>query len=328
MLSYYNEHLAPVGSVDGQSITRDDLRDRANVESWRLEIAQRRLNTQAAAGRLTQAQAEVQSQAIQQQRQQLLPFSLERIIDNRIQAPLATEEGVTVADTDIDARLVEEATTPEARHSWQIEVKPVTDSGASAPTAEQVAAARTTIEKALADIKGGKSWDDIAKVVSTDSATAPQAGDLGWLTKDDQQTDEAFLTALFGATANTPTDVIEGEDGIFRIGRVTEIEAEAVDAAYTDTLVNDGIDLAKYREVVRGDVIRTKLEDKLVADASKPAPQRETAEIYLSAGDGQPAGRRGQGSPHPVLAERRSERGPGRRDPGGRPVMGPGQARR
>lgn len=282
VLSYYNEHLAPVGSVDGQSITRDDLRDRANVESWRLEIAQRRLNTQAAAGRLAQAQAEVQSQAIQQQRQQILPFSLERIIDNRIQAPLATEEGVTVADTDIDARLVEEATTPEARHSWQIEVKPVTDSGASAPTAEQVAAARTTIEKALADIKGGKSWDDIAKVVSTDSATAPQAGDLGWLTKDDQQTDEAFLTALFGATVNTPTDVIEGDDGIFRIGRVTEIEAEAVDAAYTDTLVNDGIDLAKYREVVRGDVIRTKLEDKLVADASKPAPQRETAEIYLS----------------------------------------------
>jgi parvulin-like peptidyl-prolyl isomerase len=33
---------------------------------------------------------------------------------------------------------------------------------------------------------------------------------------------------------------------------------------------------------VRGDVIRKKLEDKLVADASKPAPQRETAEIYLS----------------------------------------------
>ena len=117
VLSYYNEHLAPVGSVDGQSITRDDLRDRANVESWRLEIAQRRLNTQAAAGRLAQAQAEVQSQAIQQQRQQILPFSLERIIDNRIQAPLATEEGVTVADNDIDARLVEEATTPEARHS-------------------------------------------------------------------------------------------------------------------------------------------------------------------------------------------------------------------
>lgn len=282
VLSYYNEHLSPVGSVDGQSITKDELRDRADIEAWRLEIAQRRINTQAVAGRLTQSQAEVQTQLVQQQRQQILPFSLERIIDNRIQARLATDEGVTVADADIDARLKEEATSPEARHAWQIEVKPVVASGASAPTPEQVAAARTTIEKALADIKGGKSWDDIAKIVSTDAATAPQAGDLGWLTKDDQQTDEAFLTALFAAAANTPTEVLQGEDGIFRIGRVTEIEAEAVDGTYTDTLVNDGVDLAKYRGVVRGDVIRTKLEDKLVAAASTPGPQRETAEIYLS----------------------------------------------
>ena len=281
-LFYYNDHLAPVGSVDGQSITKDELRERAELESWRLEIAQRRISTQAAAGRLTQAEAEAQTQQIDQQLQQLLPFALERIIDNRIQARLATEEGVSVTDADIDARLLEEATQPEARHSWQIEVEPAVDSGATGPTAEQVAAARTTIEAALAEIRDGKSWDDVARTVSTDTATAPQAGDLGWLTKDDQQTDEAFLTALFAVAANTPTDIVEGTDGIFRIGRVTDISAESVDEVYTETLVNDGLDLAKYRAVVRGDVIRTKLEDKLVADAAKPAPQRDTSQIYLS----------------------------------------------
>ena len=281
-LFYYNDHLAPVGSVDGQSITKDELRERAELESWRLEMAQRRIATQAAEGRLTQAEAEAQSQQIDQQSQQLLPFALERIIDNRIQAKLATEEGVSVADADIDARLLEEATLPEARHSWQIEVEPVVDSGATAPTPEQVATARATIEGALAEIRDGKSWDDVARTVSTDTATAPQAGDLGWLTKDDQQTDEAFLTALFAVAANTPTDIVEGADGIFRIGRVTDISAESVDEVYTETLVNDGLDLAKYRAVVRGDVIRTKLEDKLVADAAKPAPQRDTSQIYLT----------------------------------------------
>jgi parvulin-like peptidyl-prolyl isomerase len=281
-LSYYNDHLASVGSVDGQSITKDELRERSEIEAWRLEIAARRINTQAAAGRLTQAQAEAQTQLVDQQRQQILPFSLERIIDNRIQAKLATDEGITVSDADIDARLVEEATIPEARHAWQIEVEPVVDSGAAEPTAEQIAAARATIDKALADIRDGSSWEDVARTVSTDTATAPQAGDLGWLTKDDQQTDEAFLTALFAAEANTPTDIVEGEDGVFRIGRVTEITAESVDDAYTETIVNDGLDLAKYRAVVHGDVIRTKLEDKLVADAMKPAPQRDTSQIYLS----------------------------------------------
>src|SRR5689334_15603861 len=40
-LSYYNDHLASVGSVNGQSITKDELRDRAAIEDWRLEIEKR-----------------------------------------------------------------------------------------------------------------------------------------------------------------------------------------------------------------------------------------------------------------------------------------------
>jgi parvulin-like peptidyl-prolyl isomerase len=281
-LSYYNEHLAPVGSVAGQTITKDELRDRVAIETWRLDVARRRVQTKATAGQLTQAQAELQTQLIDQQRQSVLETSLEHIIDNRIQAGLAADEGVAVTDADVDAKLTEEATTPESRHAWQIEVKPATDAGTGAPTAEQKAAARSTIDKALADIKGGKAWEDVARTVSTDSATAAQAGDLGWATKDDIQTDEAFLAALFAAPVNAPTEVVEGRDGIFRIGRVTDIVPESVDGAYQDTLVNDGIDLAKYRAVVYGDVVRSKLEDKLVADAAKPAPQRDTAEIYLS----------------------------------------------
>jgi parvulin-like peptidyl-prolyl isomerase len=281
-LNYYNEHLVTVGSVSGQAITRDDLRDRYIIESWRLDETERRISTETVAGRLTQAQADQQNQLIDQQRQSLEAIALERIIDNRIQAGLAAEEGIVVSDADIDARLTEEATSVETRHVWQIEVKPEIDAGAAEPTTAQVAAAKAKIDKALSDLKGGKSWDDIAKTVSTDAATAPQAGDLGWLQAEDGQTDEAFLTAVFAAEVDQPTDVIEGDDGIFRIGRVSEIAPETVDDVYVDKLRNDEIDIAKYREAVRGDVIRQRLEDKLVADASKPGPQRETAEIFLS----------------------------------------------
>ena len=135
------------------------------------------------------------------------------------------------------------------------------------------------IDKALADIKGGAKWEDVARTVSTDSSTAPQAATLGWLGTEDAD-DRRFLSALFAASLNTPTEVVQGEDGIFRIGREAEVAPETVDEAYTETLVNDGVDLAKYRAVVRGDVIRKKLEDKLVADAAKPArsgrPPRST----------------------------------------------------
>jgi parvulin-like peptidyl-prolyl isomerase len=278
---YYNDHLVSVGKVDGQSISKDELRDRYVIEQWRLTQATNRVRTELAAGHLTAAQADAQKQFIDNQTNNLAAIALERIIDNRIQAKLAGEEGVAVSDGDIDARLTEEATIKEARHAWQIEVKPEAK-GTAAPTAEAIAAAKAKIETALADIKGGKAWDDIARTVSTDSATAPQAGDLGWIGKDDTQTDEGFLTAIFAAKQDAPTDVVEGEDGIFRIGRVTEIAAESVDPVYTAKIADDGLDLAKYRAVVRGDVIRKKLEDKLVADATKPAPQREVREIYMS----------------------------------------------
>lgn len=280
--SYYDENLRSVGSVDGEAITVSEWRDRGEIEAWRLDEALNRIRTQTVAGRLTEAQAQAQTQIIQQQKQQLTAVTLERIIDNRIQAGLAEEEGITVTDADIDARLVEEATTPEARHAWVIEVAPEIDDGATEPTAEQIAAAKAKADAALRDLGSGKAWDEIAKTVSTDTSTAPQAGDLGWLARDDSQADEPFLEAIYTAAVDTPTAVVEGDDGIFRIGRVTEIAPETVDEAYTDKIVNDGIELVRYREVVRGDVIRERLEEKVVADATKPGPQRQTAEIYLS----------------------------------------------
>jgi parvulin-like peptidyl-prolyl isomerase len=281
-LTYYNDHLVPVGSVAGQSISKDELRDRVTIETWRLQQATSRVNTQKAAGRLSEAQAQLQTQIIEQQQQQLVAIALERIIDSRIQATLAAAEGVTVTDADVDARLAEEATTPEARHAWVIEVAPELDAEAIEPTAAQVAAARTKIDTALRDIGGGKTWEDVAKTVSTDASTAAQGGDLGWIQAESSQEDEAFTDALFAAEVDTPTAVVEGEDGIFRIGRVTEVDPEAVDTLYTDKLLNDGIDLPKYRAVLRADAVREKLEDKIVADATKPGPQRQVREIYLS----------------------------------------------
>jgi len=99
-LSYYNDHLVSVGSVGGQAISKDELRDRVLVEGWRLTEADRRISTQKALGHLSAAQAESQAQVVAQQRDQLVAIALERIIDTRIQAGLATTEGVTVTDAD------------------------------------------------------------------------------------------------------------------------------------------------------------------------------------------------------------------------------------
>lgn len=280
-VTYYNDNLAPVGSVDGESITTAEWRERAEIESWRLAESTRRVSTLLAQGRITQAQADLQNQVIGQQQQNLGPIALERIIDTRIQADLAAELGVVVDEAAVDARLLEEATIKESRHAWVIEVAPETEPGALEPTAAQRAAAEAKAEAAAAELASGTPWEEVAQTTSTDASTAPQGGDMGWLSVEDTQSDEAFLAALFALAADTPSTVIEGEDGVFRIGRVTEISPETVDAAFEDKLVNEGIDLDAYREVARADAQRIALEDRIVADATQPGPQREVSEIFI-----------------------------------------------
>jgi parvulin-like peptidyl-prolyl isomerase len=284
-LTWYDEHLASVGSVDGQSITKDEFRDRFQIESWRLDEADRRIRTAVVAGQLTEAEAQQEQQSIASTRDQLQGIVLERLIDTKLQASLAAAEGITATPEDVDAKLLEEATTPEQRHAWVIEVAPELDDGAVEPTAAQRAAAKAAADAALKQLEDGAAWEDVAKTVSTDTTTAAQAGDLGWLQAGDTQLDEAFVDAVFGAEANTPTAVVEGEDGIFRIGRVTEIVPETVDEAYQAKITNDGVDLNKYRAAVLADVIHDKLEDKIVAEVSKPGPQRRVQQIYIAQAD-------------------------------------------
>ncbi len=280
-LAYYNDHLASVGSVDGQSISKDDLRERVAMESFRLNESLSRVRTAVLAGHLTEAQGTSAESTITQQQNNIASVALERIIDTKLQAKLATQEGVSAAPADIDARLLVEATTPKSRHVWMIAVKPAIDTGAVEPTAAQKADAKAKAEAALKDIQGGKAWEDVAKTVSSDTATAPQGGDLGWLTADDSQSDEAFLKAVFATAANTPTAVIEGADGTFRIGRASDIVAAAVDDAYQTKLQNNKIDLQRYRAIIGGDVIHEKLSAKIVADVTAAGPQRHVQEILF-----------------------------------------------
>ena len=310
-LSYYNDHLASVGSVDGQSISKDEFADRYKIETWRLDEAEARIADRGDRRPPDRGPGHVAP------------------VDHRPAAPVSSRRprssGSSTPSTrrswpprkasrstpeDIDARLATEATTPESRHAWVIEVAPADRPrrrSTRPPTRRPRPRPRPRPRSRTSP--AGKSWDDVAKTVSTDASTAPQAGDLGWLQADDTRADEAWLKAVFAAPVNTPTAVIEGADGIFRIGRVTEIAPSSVDPAYQTKFENKGIDLAKYRAVVQGDVIHEKLEDKIVADATgrRPAapgrrdlhPAKPTADL---------AGRRRQGPPHPVLARRTTRR--------------------
>jgi parvulin-like peptidyl-prolyl isomerase len=287
--TWYSEHLAAAATVDGQAITKDQFTERATVEAWRLQQQLTRIQGEVAAGRLTQAQADSRGQQIQSglTNQTFAPAVLERIIDTRIQAKLAQELGITITPEQIDQRILDDKTRKEERHAWMIAVKPAVDAGKTDPTDAQKAAAKKTIDDALAQIKSGaKSWEDVAKAISTDASNS-SGGDLGWI--DSTATEDAnWQAAVFKLEANGVTDVIEGTDGTYRIGRVTEIAPAQVDGAWDQKMADSKVNPAAYRAAIESEAVRQALEDRIVADDSKAGTQYRVAEILIAAPNSPP----------------------------------------
>ena len=280
--AWYGDHLAPAAEVNGQTITKDAYGKQLDINAFRIEYQERRIRTLLTAGRIRTGDATARQSILDQRKQQADTIALEQLIDGTIQADLATQQGVTITEADVDARLVEEATTPEMRHAWMIEVAPEIPTGGTAPTDATKAAAKAAAVKALADLNAGKDWTEIAKAVSTD-ASRDQGGDLGFV-DEFAALDAAFSDAIQAVAQDTPTEVIEGADGSYRIGRVTEIVTPVVDATLDQQVADAGISMDDFRAALRRDVTRAKLSDSILAQYLVPGPQRKVAEIYMQEG--------------------------------------------
>lgn len=285
--AWYGDHLAAAATVNGQTITKDAYANQVAINTFRTEYQATRIRTLLAAGHLRAADATARQDLLDQGTQQMATISLEQLIDGQVQADLAAKQGVTVTDAEVDARFTQEATTPEMRHAWLIEVKPEIPAGASAASDATKAAAKAKADAALADLKAGKDWTEVAKAVSTD-ASKDQGGDIGFV--DENSTlDPAFSAAIQAVALNTATDVIEGADGTFRIGRVTEVVAPQVDATLGDKVKAAGISMDDFRAALRRDVTRTKLSEAITAPYLVAGPQRKVSEIYMQEGSSESA---------------------------------------
>jgi parvulin-like peptidyl-prolyl isomerase len=280
--NYWSDHFTEVAKVNGVSINQDQLVARAKVDAFRIDYQVRRIRDEVNAGRLDQATADQETSALQQSRQSVSTNAPERLIDAELQAQLAKQQGVDVTDAQIDQRLIDEATTTEQRHVFEITIQPELSSGATTPTPAQDAAAKAKADQALADLKGGKAFADVAKAVSKD-AYAAAGGDTGWVRSDGGGLDTDLLAAVFKLGANSLTDVLKGTDGSYRIGKVTEIAPPSTDASFKQEISDAGISSDAYRAAVRADLVRKALGDKIVAGITdQPTDQRRVAEIFLS----------------------------------------------
>ena len=127
----------------------------------------------------------------------------------------------------------------------------------------------------------------MAAQYSTD-ASKDKGGDLGFLLATDT-TDPTWVDALFRLPLNGTTPVIKGDDGIYRIGMVTEIKPGVEDPDFhagAVAAVGDGV----YRDQIRLEALADKLSQKIVADAlSTPVDQTRLAEIFVAINGTDPA---------------------------------------
>ncbi len=276
---YYNDHFAAVATVNGVSITKDEWNARQQVDLFRYAQSENTVQNEASAGIIDSATAQQQIQQLQQQAQSVAQSSLTELIDQTLQEQLAKQYGITITSADIQAELKKEATTPEERKVLAIFVAPQTDPNSSTPTAAQDAAAKAKADEALAALDSGTSFATVAKKYSTDPS-ASNGGDYGYITQSNP-IDKAWVDAVFQLKLNGTTGVIKGADGVYRIGRVTDIIPAHTDPNYQKT-IEQSVPLATYEQAVRGDLTYQKLNDMIVAKATTGNVEQVHAwEIYV-----------------------------------------------
>jgi parvulin-like peptidyl-prolyl isomerase len=283
--TWYNAHLAPAATVDGVTITKDQFFERASVEVFRLQQLENQIKADVDAGRITSTEAQSRVDQINQQLDDSQgAFSttvVEKLIDTNLQAKLAAELGVVATPEQIDQRIIDEKTRKEERHVFLIASAPKVDTGKTDPTDAQKVAAKKVADDALAAVKGGKSFQDEAKAVSTDPSST-SGGDLGWIDSTATE-DPDWQAAVFKLDVNGMTDVILGADGTYRIGLVTDIAPAQVDGAWDQKLADAKISQAAYRATIASEVLRTELGDKILADSTTSGTEKQVQELYIKA---------------------------------------------
>jgi parvulin-like peptidyl-prolyl isomerase len=280
---YWDQHLKAVASVEGTSISRDQWVDRARLEDFRLERQDRWVTEAAAAGELTAEQADERKADIATARESVTVDAIDSLIELTLQAKLAADRGITVTDADVDHALTADARRPEARRISVIEVAPESDPATGDVTNEARQEALADARAAIAALESGTPFADVAREYST-ATDAATGGDRGLVGRDDASLDPALLQAIFSATEDQDTPLLQDEEGTYLIARVNEIRPGTDDPTFTRD-VQERISGGAYRDNLRLETLAQRLEEGVVADATTgDKPQVHLAEIFL-AGD-------------------------------------------
>ena len=289
--AWWESHLRPVASVDGETYTRGEL-----------DVRERIIRAEAVA-QLTELSAQLggpRDQLLQQQidslsqRLNAIPTTAAgSLVDGAVLRAQADAFDVTVGDDAVDAEIAERVTLPERIQARLILVEPETGGTADEepaegeegevaddePTQEQLDAARDGAQAARDRIDGGEEFAAVATEVS-DDFTSSVGGELGWFEDGDTAYDEYF-DALADAGAGDLVGPVEVERG-FAVLQLVARRDRTTEGGLDELLDEQGVSDQAYRSFVREQLLVESYLDyfgeEVVGDS---APQQRVAEIVI-----------------------------------------------
>jgi parvulin-like peptidyl-prolyl isomerase len=277
---YWEAHFRPVAAVAGTSFDRADLDVRERILA--AETIGQITELQATLGGPRDQIIQQQIDSLSQRFNNLASEAADSLVDSAVLAARAEDYGISVSDDELDAGVAERVTLPERVHASLILVEALPDDAdpTDEPTDEQRAEAESAAQDARDRVEGGEDFATVATDVS-DDFTASLGGDLGWFEDGDAAYDEYF-DALKDAEPGDIVGPVETERGSAVLQLVDRREA-TTEGGLRDTLAQQGIDDATYRDYVRGQLLvdqyREYFDDEVVVS---PAAQQRVAQIFIT----------------------------------------------
>ena len=271
-LTWYNDNLRPIARVGSVEILPATVRDRAALLQERLQRREGQLRVAQQDGEITLELMTERLSELEQQAQQIGTTAVEGLIDVMYQSQLAAaERGIAVSDADIEQRTVQEVSGPERRHVLAIFVEPAAADEESSPTLAERQAALERAQTALEQVRSGRPFADVAAEFSTDPSK-DAGGDYGTISEA-APIDERWSEALFELAQGETTEVIRGNDGIYRIGQVVEVVPGQEQPGARAELFRI-IPEQRYREFVSYEIAADRLMEEIVAEAVSATPEQ------------------------------------------------------
>ena len=281
-LAWYNDNVRPLARVGATEVGPLAVRDYVRLEQWRIARDEGRITEAQINGDLTAEEADIRVGELNQRSETLnSPAVLSDLVDLMYQTDLAAAEGIVPADAEVDARLAEEIAAQEQRRVQVIVVEPQAADATAEPTVSERLQALESAQEALAQIESGADWATVARQFGTDEASQA-GGDLG-VVGDVAIADPRFANEVFELEQGGTTGIIRGDDGAYRIGRVTEIVAAGEDPSLRTRLFR-AVSEAGVRNVMRMQVASDALREKITDEALAQTPEQIRMGIIYIAG--------------------------------------------